>query len=172
MSKFIIDDGFSPELIERAMFDGVFEIPLIHRNDETIIPSGLIPYSRRNTAGYNDCFLMFYENDVCFRDIFVAPDKMLTLARQYKGVISPDCSLYWDMPLALQIYNTYRNRQFGCFLQENGVYVIPNVRWGDERSYSQIIAGDKPFALQVLNHILLLLLVHMDVVNQKRRKFI
>jgi hypothetical protein len=146
MSKFIIDDGFSPELVENAVFDGLFEMPLIRRNSETIIPDGLIPYSRRNTAGHENDFLMFYEHDVRFRDIFLDPENALNEVKRFKGVITPDCSLYCDMPLALQIFNTYRNRQFGHFLQENGVYTVPNVRWGDERSYRQIITGDSPFA--------------------------
>ena len=148
MKKKIIDDGFNAELVENAVFDGLFEMPLIRRNEETIIPTGLITYSQCNTPEHEKDILMFYEHDVRFKDIFIEPWKALERARRFRGAISPDCSLYYDMPLALQIFNTYRNRQFGHFLQENGVYTIPNIRWGDERSYEEIIAGDTPFAFQ------------------------
>ena len=56
-------------------------------------------------------------------------------------MISTDFSLYFDMPLAMQIWNTYRNRAFAFWLQENGVDVIPNVQWGDERSYEFCFEG-------------------------------
>ena len=40
------------------------------------------------------------------------------------------------MPLALQITNIYRSRAIGYCFQKHGVYVIPCVRWGDERTYT------------------------------------
>lgn len=50
------------------------------------------------------------------------------------------------MPLVLQMTDTYLNRQIGHYLQEQGLYVIPNVRWGDERTYKRIIQTELPFA--------------------------
>ena len=35
------------------------------------------------------------------------------------------------------------NRAVGCYLQSHGVYVIPNVRWGDERSYTTVELPEK-----------------------------
>ena len=40
------------------------------------------------------------------------------------------------MPLAVQITNIYRSRAIGYCFQKHGVYVIPCVRWGDERTYT------------------------------------
>ncbi len=56
------------------------------------------------------------------------------------------------MPLTLQIANTYFNRAVGHFLQSNGLYVIPNIRWGDERSYSLSILPEKFAFLGVDKH--------------------
>lgn len=39
------------------------------------------------------------------------------------------------MPLAMQIWNIYRSRALGYFLQYNGIKLIPNVRFSDERTY-------------------------------------
>ena len=39
------------------------------------------------------------------------------------------------MPLVMQLWNIYRSRAIGCWLQINGIKVIPNVRFGDERTY-------------------------------------
>lgn len=53
----------------------------------------------------------------------------------------PDFSLYREMPLAMQIWNTYWNRTIAYWLQSNGVDIVPNVRWGDERTYRLAFEG-------------------------------
>ena len=63
--------------------------------------------------------------------------------KKYSAFITPDCSLYRDMPLCLQITNTYFNRSVGAFMQEQGMYVIPNIRWGDERTYTSCELPEK-----------------------------
>lgn len=45
------------------------------------------------------------------------------------------------MPLAMQIWNTYRNRALGYWLEKNNIKVIPNVRWGDERTFEFCFDG-------------------------------
>ena len=59
-------------------------------------------------------------------------------------MITPDYSLYRNMPLAMQIWNTYRNRALAYWLQNNGVNIIPNVRWGEERTYEFAFEGLSP----------------------------
>lgn len=39
------------------------------------------------------------------------------------------------MPLVMQLWNIYRSRAIGFWLQVNGVKVIPNLRFGDRRTY-------------------------------------
>lgn len=63
--------------------------------------------------------------------------------KQYPGVISPDCSLYIDAPLCVQIASIYLNRAVGYYLSKKGIYVIPNIRWGDERTYTDELLGEK-----------------------------
>ena len=43
-----IDDGCDAWLVEGARFDGVLEIPVIKRPDKIMIPSGLVPFSKRD----------------------------------------------------------------------------------------------------------------------------
>lgn len=143
VKKCIIDDGFRADLVEKALFDGALEIPTIRRNAEIIIPSELIPFSARFRSREHNEFVMFYEHDRRFYDVLAATDKHVDELRQFPGVISPDCSLYRDMPLCLQIANTYMNRAVGHYLQEKGLYVIPNIRWGDERSYTTCELSEK-----------------------------
>ena len=141
--KTVIDDGFRADLVRTAEFVGVFEIPAIKAPAEFIIPKDTIPFSIRKQSKDKSEFIVFYEHDIKFADILTATDNYLDELRLFPGVISPDCSLYRDMPLTLQIANTYMNRAIGHYLQSHGLYVIPNVRWGDERTYTTCVLPEK-----------------------------
>lgn len=142
-NKFNIDDGFRADLVDGATFEGTFEFPVYEKPKEIIIPEKLIPFTQiKRTDDYKE-FVMFYEHDVKFADVLNATDNYMNEFSKFKGIISPDCSLYRDMPLSLQIANTYLNRAVGTNIQRKGNNVIPNVRWGDERSYSTILFREK-----------------------------
>jgi hypothetical protein len=134
--KVIIDDGFNPELVETAFFDGILEMPCIEKPAEIVIPDGMIPFSQRKKSKGHSEFLVFYEPDIAFGDFLRKPDEYLEEARKFAGVVTLDCSLYRDMPLQAQMANVYRSRAIGHYLQKHGIYVVPNIRWGDERSYT------------------------------------
>ena len=141
--KHIIDDGFNAELVAKAYFDGIMEIPILSKPKEIIIPSAVIPFSMTNRSTDHSEFVHFYEHDKRFSDVLTATKEQLPILQEFAGVISPDCSLYRDMPLCLQIANTYMNRAVGYYLQSQGLYVIPNVRWGDERTYTTVELPEK-----------------------------
>lgn len=136
MNKIIIDDGFNPEFVETAIFDGILEMPFIKKPERFIIPEAVIPFSKRSRSVEHKEFLIFYEYDVKFADILRNPEQFLAEVRTFPGMVTLDCSVYLDSPLLAQMANVYRNRAIGHFFQDRGVYVIPNVRWGDERSYT------------------------------------
>ena len=132
----LISDGCNSELVKGAMFDGLFQIPVIKAPDQFVIPKALCPFSKREKVIENQFALCFYENDIEFADILRNPNEYVKEFKKYQAVISPDASLYWDAPFAAQVVNKYRNHAIGYYLQKKGVYVIPNVRWGDERTYT------------------------------------
>lgn len=132
-----LSDGCNPELVIGAEFDGVFEMPIIKKPKKIIIPDNLVPFSKMEKADPKLFAVCEYENDVEFKDILVHPDEYIEILKKYQGFISPDCSVYRDMPLAIQITNIYRSRAIGYCFQKHGVYVIPCVRWGDERTYTR-----------------------------------
>ena len=136
MRKTILDDGFNSELVVNAIFDGILEIPQLKKPKEIIIPTTLIPFSQIKRSKDKTETVHFYEYDKKFLNVLNSTSELLTQLKDFSAIISPDCSLYRDMPLCLQITNTYINRAIGRYLQSNGLYVIPNVRWGDERSYT------------------------------------
>ena len=141
--RLIINDGFNPELAEGAKFTGLFEFPTIEPLKEIVIPKYLVPFSERNKAKYpSETFVMFYEHDDRFADVIRDPDEYIDDFARFAGIISPDNSLYRDMPLACQICNIYRNRLIGSYYQRHGIKVIGNCRWGDDRTYSSDTLGE------------------------------
>ena len=141
MPKTIIDDGYSSYLVEGATFVGKYQIPSLSKHDKILIPRDMIPFDKRNVVKEKDLAIDFYMHEATFRQVLTSTSKYLDELASYEVVISPDCSLYRDMPLCLQITNTYMNRAVGFYLQKHGVYVIPNVRWGDERSFEFCFQG-------------------------------
>lgn len=131
-----IDDGFNADLVTKALFDGIMEIPIIPV-DKIIIPDKVIPFTKRNqTKDYLE-FIHFYEYDNNFFQVIHNPYEFVSDFKRFGGIISLDTSLYHDMPLVLQIANIYISRAISYYYYTQGIYVIPNVRWGDERTYSK-----------------------------------
>lgn len=132
-------DVFRAFLVKNAQFASELEIPCIA--PEQNIPERMIPFSKAISSTDYDQWVHFYEDDVAFERLWNNPEKYLPILKKYKGVITPDFSLYRDMPLVMQLWNIYRSRAIGHWLQENGIPVIPNVRFGDERTYLPCCAG-------------------------------
>lgn len=136
MRKNAFDDGLRPELLERAKYDGIFELPRFEPPSRIIEPSGLVPFSNRKNAPKR--FVHFYEHETRYQNFTNRPEKFIADLSTHPGLISPDNSVLVEAPLCAQIANIFLSRRNGVFLQHSGLYVIPNVRWGDERTFTTI----------------------------------
>lgn len=149
--KAIIDDGMNSELVRGTYFDGYLGIPTISKPDRFIIPADIIPFTKRERVEAPDVAVGFYEMDTEFAKVLTSPEdyieefcrQPLVTPESVKPVLSPDCSLYRDAPLAVQITNVYRNRAIGYYYQSRGAYVIPQVRWGNELTYTTKVLPEK-----------------------------
>lgn len=61
--------------------------------------------------------------------------------KQFECVLTPDFSLYMDMPLPMQQWNEYRRRALGNYWQRNGITVIPTLSWTGKRSFGFCFDG-------------------------------
>ncbi|MDO5297055.1 MAG: DUF4417 domain-containing protein [bacterium] len=150
--KAIIDDGCCPELVDGAEFDLPLGIPIIKAPAEIIIPSGITPFSERNHAPSSDEAIGFFEHDINFADVLRSPQDYVDDFARFAAVISPDCSLYTNAPLTVQLINIYRNRAVGSYFQRKGQYVIPLIRWGNEYTYTTKYFPEKVAFLGVEKH--------------------
>ena len=139
--KFNNYDVFHAFLVENADFDGYIELPVIKTSDK--VPEKVVTFSKAMSKSWSDfdCWVVFYEHDRKFERLWNNPKQYLDKLKKFKGVISPDFSLYRNMPLIMQMWNTYRGRAIAVWLQNNGIDIIPNVRFGDERTFSFCFDG-------------------------------
>jgi hypothetical protein len=83
----------------------------------------------------------FFLEDYKFDEVWNYPDKQLLKLSQYKQLLSPDFSVYADMPKSLQIFNTFRNRWCAAYWQQERQVVIPTITWADESTYDFCFSG-------------------------------
>jgi len=126
-------DVFHSYLVSDANYEGDLEIPLIRPTDK--LPNHLISFSKAMHTDNYDQWVHFYEDDGGFERIWNRPSYYLPKLKQFNGVITPDFSLYRDMPLVMQQWNTYRGKALGHWWQTEGMEVLPNVRTSDPRSF-------------------------------------
>ena len=101
-------DVFHAFLVADATYDGKLEIPCIE--PEKTLPNRLIPFSKAARSSDFGAWIHFYEDDVTFERLWNNPHRYLPILKRFAGVITPDFSLYRDMPLVMQHWNIYRSR--------------------------------------------------------------
>ena len=144
-------DVFNAFLVSTATYDGFIEIPCIEPCNE--IPKRMIAFSKAVSSNDHEQWVHFYEDDHLFERLWNNPRKYLSILGKFQGVILPDFSLYRDMPLVMQLWNIYRSRAVGHWLQTKGVKVIPNIRFGDHRTYSICCIGiEKHSVISIGSH--------------------
>lgn len=126
-------DVFNAFLVSDATYSGLYEFPEL--KPTYYIPNKVISFSKAISSKDYNQWIHFYEDDYLFERVWRNPKKYLKIIKRFNGVILPDFSLYRDMPLSMQIWNIYRSRAIGYWLQDNGVKIIPNIRFGDFRTY-------------------------------------
>lgn len=73
----------------------------------------------------------FFLHDYQFERVWKYPDRYVDVLKKFAFVLSPDFSVYYDTPKAIQIFNAYRNRWCGKYWQEHGITVIPTFSLGN-----------------------------------------
>ena len=113
---------------------GIPDIPKAELTDDEIKELRLLAFNqtKSDNGKHNERIVHFFLYDYYFENIWNKPEEFVELLSKYKGVLSPDFSMYTEMPYAVQIYNTFRNRWCGAYLASKGIKVIPTVAWSDK----------------------------------------
>ena len=128
------DDYFRTFLYGGEILDGKYGFPIIRRSDA--IPSNPLSFVEfRTKRTLSKRWLHFYAEDLNFECVWTNPKGYLKMFQRCAGVMSPDFSLYGDLPQAYQIWNCFRNRALASWMQRNNVNVIPSVSWAGKESF-------------------------------------
>lgn len=118
---------------------GYYQLP-------TLEPCGYVPESMTRfnevvTGEYADT-VHFFTDDYRFERLWTYPERYIGVFKERaKAVLTPDYSLYTDMPEALRIYNVYRSRLIGQMMQDAGLQVIPTLQWAQKSTFKYCFEG-------------------------------
>lgn len=133
-------DVFHASLLKNAHYEGKYDFPVIA--EEHAVPGRMIPFSKAYHEKKDfDQWVCFYEDDYLFERIWNQPSRYVKTLSKFEGVITPDFSIYYDMPFSMQLWNIFRSRTIGAWLQQQGIKVIPNIRFGDTRTFDCCCEG-------------------------------
>lgn len=133
-------DTFNARLLKGLTLVGPYDIPRIEASQQ--VPGSLIAFSEAMASTPDGrAWVHFYEDDYRFRRLWNKPQAYLHRLSTFAGVISPDFSVYRNLPAAQKIEHTYRNQLLGAWLQAQGVKVIANVRVSGRSSVPYALAG-------------------------------
>lgn len=116
-----------------------WQMPIIKNNK--FIPKDLIGFNYAKSSDNKDAGIHFYVDDYQFERIWSYPEKYVDILFEYDCILSPDFSLYLDMPMPMKIWNTYRSRQIGAYYQSKGIKVIPTISWAEKETFEFCFKG-------------------------------
>lgn len=148
IDDFEIDDGNERERTGDAYnlteydptrVEGAFDMPILKKC--THIPTDLISFNYMLTSEEYDCGIHFYIDDYQFERIWHDPYPYIEKLAEFDCVLTPDFSLYLDMPKAMMMWNVYRSKLIGQMCQDRGIKVIPTLQWAQPETFEWCFDG-------------------------------
>jgi hypothetical protein len=130
-------DVWNANLTQGAKLVGKYDFAPIPK--ATQIPDDIVGFDKEKDKP--TAWVRFFMHDYKFVHILASPEMYFEKLKSHKGIISPDFSVYYDMPLHEQISSVAKNRAVGYYFAKNGMNVIPSVNWGDKNTYDFCFDG-------------------------------
>lgn len=131
---------YNMDLLNRSnIAENFWQMPTIRNNN--FIPEKMIGFNYAKTSKDKDVCIHFFIDDYQFERVWNNPEKYIEVLAEYECILSPDFSLYMDMPMPMKIWNVYRSRQIGAYYQNYGINVIPTVSWAEPETFEFCFEG-------------------------------
>ncbi len=140
-----VRDLYLAYLIDGAMLTTLDNYPVIEKwMIATELPKEIIQWDRRrDIKDPSTTAMCFYCNDSEFNPILGNPKAYVNKLKKYACVIGVDPSPYDNMPLVVQKSQIYINIAISFYFGKQGIKIIPNVRFGDDRTATCLEAFPK-----------------------------
>lgn len=136
-------------LKRRITLSGYYDMPVLAPCH--VIPTSLIPFNVALTTRRYSCGVHFFIDDYQFERVWNLPERYIDRLNRFECVIAPDFSQYTDMPFPQRIWNNYRGKFIGAWLQNFGLNIIPNVTWSLPDSYDFCFDGIPKHSVIAIN---------------------
>lgn len=106
-------------------------------------PERLLAYNDRWATASppdNSC-IHFFLDDYRFETLWTNPTKPLSRLQRVGMALTPDFSMWSQMPRIMQLWQVYRARWCGAWMIHHGVKVIPTVGWATADSWDFCFQG-------------------------------
>ena len=134
------NDAYNLDLVDvENSTNDFWQMPII-KNDN-FIPSDLIGFNYAKSSDNKQTGIHFYLDDYQFERLWNNPSEYVDVLSEYECILSPDFSLYLDMPMPMKIWNIYRSRQIGQYYQQQGIKVIPTISWAEKETFEFAFKG-------------------------------
>lgn len=133
------DEAYNLPYVDIDRTEGFYQMPIIESTAH--IPSGLVGFNYALTSNDKDKGVHFYVDDYQFERVWNDPHKYIEVLRDYDCVLTPDFSLYMDMPMSMKIWNVFRSRLIGQMMQDAGLTVIPTISWAESATFDFAFDG-------------------------------
>lgn len=133
------DEAYNLPYVDLERVEGFYQMPIIEKTAHK--PKGLMGFNYALTSGDYSKGIHFYVDDYQFERIWNDPHKYIDILREYDCVLTPDFSLYMDMPMSMKIWNVFRSRLIGQMMQDAGMRVIPTVSWAEPETFDFCFDG-------------------------------
>lgn len=133
------NDTYNLDIVDEDNLEGFYQMPIIY--NDGYIPDKLIGFNYAKTSQEKNVGIHFYLDDYQFERIWNNKEKYIDILKQYECILSPDFSLYLDMPMAMKIWNIYRSRAIGQYYQNEGIKVIPTISWAEPDTFQFCFDG-------------------------------
>ena len=115
--------------------------PIIEPQSVDIEEVNPIRFTYAKSMKDKNSWIHFFIQDFQFNRVWNTPRKYVNVLAEFNGVLSPDFSMFTDMPRPLQQFNHYRKQWCGAYWQAHNIPVIPTVSWADETSFDFCLEG-------------------------------
>ena len=125
--------------VDKERLSSKWQMPVIRKCNH--IPKDLISFNYAKTSKEHEKGIHFYIDDYQFERIWNAPHNYMDILKKFDCVLTPDFSLYTEMPLPMKMWNVYRSRLIGQIMQDYNIKVIPTLQWCEEDSFEFVFEG-------------------------------
>ncbi len=123
--------------------EGRWDFPVIRKQNLDLSNVELISYSDISVRDIKNLYkgVHFFVDDWRFETLYDKPERSFDTLSKYRFVLTPDYSLYSEMPMWRQIESIGKARWVGANWQRKGLTVVPTVSWARTRSFDFCFEG-------------------------------